>query len=248
MPKKRRRKPRVRYDRIFIVGVVLVLIIVLLSILLGSCSDEDVPVSEPEAAVFEPVVYLSPSNQTDNAYASGDTTEAEAMRRVSEKTMEILEQSGVEVYIADEDDSLQDKVDFANKHDVTAHVAIHSNAGGETGSGEGTECYYNAENSESRVLAEYIYNRVSRLTPTTDRGMHDGTTGSSYLFEVANSGVPNCLLEVEFHDTVSHSNWINENIDRLAKSIADGIMQYLDYEEEKFYDMNNNESSTENGE
>ena len=248
MPKKRRRKPRVRYDRIAIVGIVLVLIIVLLSILLGSCSDDDVPVSTPEAAVFEPVVYLSPSNQNDNVYGNGETTEAEAMRNVSEKVMEILEQNGVEVHIAAEDDSLQDKVDFANKHKVTAHVAIHSNAGGESGSGEGTECYYNAEISESKILAEYIYNRTSRLTPTPDRGMHNGTTGNSYLFEVANSTVPNCLIEVEFHDTVTLSNWIVTNTDNLAKSIADGIMQYLDYEEEKFYEINTNESSVIDGE
>lgn len=248
MPKKRRRKYRVRYDRIFIVGVILVLIIVLLSIMLKGCSEEEVPVSAPEAAVFEPVVYLSPSNQNDNVYASGDTTEAEMMREVSEKVQQLLEQNNIEVHMAGEKASLQDKVDFVNKNKITAHVAIHSNAGGESGTGEGTECYYNGSIPESKILAEYIYNRTSRLTPTKDRGMHDGTTGSHYLFEVDNSEVPNCLLEVEFHDTVTHSKWIIDNADGLAKSIADGIMQYLEYEEEKFYKMNDDESSEEDGE
>lgn len=249
MPQRKKSKPKIRYDRIISVIVIMILVIYAGKQLFNNNSEKDIPASAPEAEEeFEPVVYLSPSNQTDNAYAAGNTTEAAVMRKVSESVKKYLEQNGITVYVAGSDFSLQDKIDFANENNVTAHVAIHSNAGGDSGGGEGTECFYNPKILGSKALAEYIYNRVSRLTPTDDRGMIDGTEGSAYLYEVATSEVPNCLIEVEFHDSTEHAQWIIDHTDELGKTIADGIMQYLDYAERLHEKKNTESSETENGE
>ncbi len=249
MPQKKRKKSKVRYDRIISVIVIMILAIYAGKQLFKSNSEKDIPVSAPEAEEpFEPVIYLSPSNQTDNPYAAGNTTEAEMMRNVSESVKKYLEQNGVTVYVAEPGFSLQEKIDFANENNVTAHVAIHSNAGGDSGGGEGTECFYNPKVLGSKVLAEYIYSRVSRLTPTDDRGMFDGTQGSAYLYEVATSEVPNCLIEVEFHDSIERAQWIIDHTDELGKSIADGIMQYIGYAEEMHEQKYTESSETENGE
>lgn len=249
MPQKKHRKAKVRYDRIISVIVILILIIYAGKHLLRGSTEKEVPVSAPEVhEEFVPVIYLSPSNQTDNAYAAGNTTEAAVMREVSDSVKKYLEQNGVTVYVAGPDFSLQEKIDFANENNVTAHVAIHSNAGGDSGGGEGTECFYNPKILGSKALAEYIYNRVSRLTPTEDRGMFDGTEGTAYLYEVATSEVPNCLLEVEFHDSIEHAQWIIDHTDELGKSIADGIMQYIDYARQLHEQKYTESSETENGE
>lgn len=249
MPQRKQKKLKIRYDRIISVIVIMILAIYAGTQIFGNKSDKDIPASAPEGKEpFEPVVYLSPSNQKDNAYAAGNTTEAEVMREVSDSARKYLEQNGVTVYVAEPDFSLQEKIDFANENNVTAHVAIHSNAGGDSGGGEGTECFYNPKILGSKVLAEYIYNRVSRLTPTDDRGMLDGTKGAAYLYEVATSEVPNCLLEVEFHDSTERAQWIIDHTDDLGKSVADGIMEYLDYARQMHEQKYTESSETENGE
>ena len=84
MPQKKRKKSKVRYDRIISVIVIMILAIYAGKQLFKSNSEKDIPASTPEAEEpFEPVIYLSPSNQTDNPYAAGNTTEAEVMRTVS---------------------------------------------------------------------------------------------------------------------------------------------------------------------
>ena len=231
MSYKTQRKFKIRYDRIISVIVIFILAVYVVKQLFGNEVKEEIPTlaSGSDSEEFKPVIYLSPSNQTDNAYASGDTTEAKAMRSVSDSARKYLEQNGITVYTAREDYSLQEKVEFANENNVTAHVAIHSNAGGESGSGEGTECFYNPEIYGSKILAEYIYGKVSRLTPTEDRGMFNGAEGTTYLYEVATSKAASCLLEVEFHDTAEHAKWIIEHTDELGRAISDGIMQYIAY-------------------
>ena len=211
--------------------MIFILAVYVVKQLFGNEVKEEIPTlaSGSDSEEFKPVIYLSPSNQTDNAYASGDTTEAKVMRSVSDSARKYLEQNGITVYTAGEDYSLQEKVEFANENNVTAHVAIHSNAGGESGSGEGTECFYNPEIYGSKILAEYIYGKVSRLTPTEDRGMFNGAEGTTYLYEVATSKAASCLLEVEFHDTAEHAKWIIEHTDELGRAISDGIMQYIAY-------------------
>ena len=111
-----------------------------------------------------------------------------------------------------EDDGVEDKVKTGNELKCGAYVALHTNSGGESGNGEGTECYYSTKIPGSKELAQNIYNRVAELTPTDDRGLKDD---------------PCCLLEVEFHDMQETSRWILDNTEGIAKAIKDGIVAYL---------------------
>lgn len=234
---------RLRYDRIAMAAAVLVAFICLLVTCnkAGDAEQTDAPAAETTTttttATTEPpvkdnplAVYLSPSNQTDNVYGGRTTdTEASVMRAVSEVTKRELEKRGVEVYMATEEDSLVDKVNSGNSLRVGTYVAIHSNAGGTSGYGQGTEIYYNADVTGSRILAKNIYNAVAELTPTEDRGMKLGTGGeNAELYEVINPQMACCLLEVEFHDQPHLATWIIDHTEELGKAIADGIMIYRD--------------------
>lgn len=233
---RRRRKSRVRYDRIFIVAVIFVIIIFLFKSCLGKddkkakkASTDNSALSSEESTVDNSgAVFLSPSNQSDNAYAAGGSvTEASAMRSLSESIKKVLEDNGITVYIAGPEDTLEQKVNTANDLGVGVYVAVHSNAGGDSGGGEGTECFYNPDTRGSKTLAEYVYNKVAELTPTEDRGLKGGTEEEHYLYEVDHPDMANCLLEVEFHDTQKHAQWILDNEKDIANCIADGIMKYL---------------------
>lgn len=230
---------RARWDRLFGALVALVILIVLFVSVCKSCSRdkdaEDVnstiaPVeTEPTTLPVQDnsmAVFLSPSTQEDNAYACDETvTEESAMFELAEKVKALLESDGITVYICGDDDSVKTKVATGNELKCGAYVALHTNAGGLSGTDEGTECYYNSTVPGSRELAENIYNRVAELTPTQDRGLKDEKQRD--LFEILNNQSPCCLLEVEFHDSEELSQWILDNQNETAKCIKDGIVAYL---------------------
>lgn len=232
---------RARWDRIGGAFAALVILIVLIVCIASACGKKKetepadansviTPVST-EAVTEPPVdnsmaVYLSPSTQIDNVYACDETvTERSAMFDLANKVKTLLETDGFTVYMCGEDDNVKSKVEQGNELKCGAYVALHSNAGGESGDGQGTECYYNAGVPGSQALAENVYNRVADATPTEDRGLKDQTQRD--LYEILKNESPCCLIEVEFHNQTDLSQWILDNQDTLAKAVKDGIEAYL---------------------
>ena len=113
----------------------------------------------------------------------------------AQKTAAILEQSGVTVIVAGDNDSIQTKTAMGDKN-LAAYVAIHTNAG----TGVGTDCYYNASSEASKNLAQAVYDPVAALTPTADQGLIDGSQSGSdnYQYEIGANKSPSCLIEVEY--------------------------------------------------
>lgn len=226
-------KRKLRYDRIILVAAALLFMVYAMVQLLGK-DREEAEVAEP-IKEFTPVIYLSPSNQINNAYAAGNTNEAGIMQRIGKYAKSLLEEKGVTVYISDVEMPLQDKIDFSNDNEITAYVAIHSNTGSDTIAKEGAVCFYDPNKYGSHELANYIYDKVSALTPNEDRGVVNGVEGSDYLYEVAEVKATNCLIEVEFHNEVKNATWIIENTDELGQAVADGIMDYIDFAKQAYY-------------
>lgn len=172
-------------------------------------------------------VYLSPSNQTGNKYAFGNTTEALEMQKVGAVVEKELKKRGISVIVAKPSLDIESRGVEANKMAVDVYVAIHSNAGG----GKGAEAYYDPSSSKSKALATKVYNKVAAVTPTTDRGIKNGMApyGGKGLAEirVPKSPVAETLVEVEFHDNVTYAKWIIANTTALGTAIAQGICEYL---------------------
>ena len=235
---------RARWDRIIGALAVLILLMIFIISSISSCvkklkKPETEPVStlETQPAETQPTteevidnsmaVFLSPSTQEDNLYACDkNITEEKAMWMIARRVKAMLEEDGVQVYICGEDDDVPAKVKQGNKLRCGAYVAIHSNSSGESGNGEGTECFYNTDIVGSLALAENIYNRVASVTPTEDRGVKDQYQRD--LYEIFNNVSPCCLLEVEFHDNVTTSRWILNHIEDLAQAITEGTEAYLE--------------------
>lgn len=242
MGRRTRRKSalsRLRYDRLVMAVAVLVAIGCLIyscgksgdkkpASVASSSSAVDSIIAQQALADNSMAVFLSPSNQTDNHYAGSDSaTEASVMRAVANAAEQYLKAKGVTVYMAKETDTLEDKVNTANTLGVGTYVAIHSNAGGTSGTASGTEIYYNPQTKGSRVLAKNVYAAVAALTPTDDRDMHPGTGGEDReLYEVINPTMANCLVEIEFHDQANLAQWIIANTDAIGKAVCDGILHY----------------------
>lgn len=173
-----------------------------------------------------PIIYLSPSNQFNNQYTGVNTTEGEQMYRVGRVVKRILEAEGYTVVMPDRSIHIRDRCLEANEMGASVYVAIHSNAGG----GTGTRGFYNGANPGSKEMSTEVFIRVAALTAGKDILKEDylclqGGKGTPFI-EVGTPTVPNLLLEVEFHDNATGAKWIVNHTEDLGRAIAEGIIAY----------------------
>ena len=165
-------------------------------------------------------VFLSPSNQYDNRYAYGNTTEGEQCGKIAEACKVALERSGVDVMLM-HDESMQTKCAESNKFGAELHVPIHTNAFNGKVMGTRMFCY----NSVGKGMAacKAIFARVAPLSPGTSENIQVNPK----LYEVRVPKAPTAYLECEFHDTVEGAKWVVENAATIGEAIAHGICDYF---------------------
>ena len=165
-------------------------------------------------------VFLSPSNQYDNPYAYGDTTEGVQCGKIAEACKAALERSGVTVKLM-HDESMQEKCAASNAFGADLHVPIHTNAF--NGTVSGTRMFYYAEGGEGQKACQAIFNRLAPVTPGTSENIR----ADASLYEVRVPAAPTAYIECEFHDNPTASKWIVENTGLIGETIARGICDYF---------------------
>lgn len=165
-------------------------------------------------------VFLSPSNQYDNRYAYGDTTEGVQCGKIAEACKAALERSGVTVKLM-HDESMQEKCAASNAFDADLHVPIHTNAF--NGTVSGTRMFYYAEGGEGQKACQAIFARLAPVTPGTSENIRVDAS----LYEVRVPAAPTAYIECEFHDNPTASKWIVENTGLIGETIARGICDYF---------------------
>lgn len=161
-------------------------------------------------------VYLSPSDQWSNTVADKAHSEAYHCKQIAQSAQKYLKLNGFNVKIGDnaKEGSYTKRVSESNAWGADVHVCIHTNAGG----GKGTEvlCYSGSKNNK---YVKAVYNRVAKLTPTSDRGI----VVNDSLYEIKHTTATCVYVECEFHDNKTTENWIDSHVDDLGKAIAHGI-------------------------
>lgn len=165
-------------------------------------------------------VFLSPSNQYDNRYAYGDTTEGVQCGKIAEACKAALERSGVTVKLM-HDESMQEKCQASNAFGADLHVPIHTNAF--NGTVSGTRMFYYAEGGEGQKACKAIFARLAPVTPGTSESIR----ADASLYEVRVPSAPTAYIECEFHDNPTASKWIVENTGLIGETIARGICDYF---------------------
>lgn len=165
-------------------------------------------------------VYLSPSNQTDNRYAYGNTTEAVQCGKIADACRAALERSGVTVKVGHMP-SMQDKCKESNAFGADLHVPIHTNAFNGSVMGTRMFCYNGA--GRGMAACKAIFARVAPLSPGTSESIQVNPK----LYEVRVPKAPTTYLECEFHDTVEGAKWVVENAATIGEAIAHGICDYF---------------------
>lgn len=171
-------------------------------------------------------VYLSPSTQEENIGAGNFGSEEVRMNQITNVIAYHLIRHGIVVYRNDPNMSLRRVVEDSNNKDPDFHLAIHSNAGG--GRGSEVFCYQAGQVGEQE--AWNIYNELSLITPTGDRGVKQAYNyygNGVHMYEVAYTNAVAVLVEVDFHDNINGANWIISNIEPIGIALTKGVLKGL---------------------
>lgn len=149
---------------------------------------------------------------------------------LSQKVIDLLEETSIQGYLTRADDStisLEDRVKLANDLNADLFISIHGNT--YTGVATGTETFYWQHNSKQ--FAETMHEHVVKATEFRDRLV------KRHPYRVLNDNpdkgeaikMPAVLLELGYLSTASEEKiMLTEQFqDKVAAAIVEGIKQYM---------------------
>lgn len=167
-------------------------------------------------------IYLSPSSQNENAYATGGTTEQTECREISEACAVFLRKNGFSVKNADYG-TMHTRVAESDKWGADLHVAIHTNATAKHNVTGGTQVYLYKLNGEHKKVGQAVLDRLAPITPGKSA---EGLKQNSSFYEIKEANAITVYVECEFHDTKEGSDFIRTHTTEIGEAIAKGICDY----------------------
>ena len=165
-------------------------------------------------------IYLSPSDQTKNAYAYGNTTEAIQCRRIADALETALKRCGFAVK-NNKTGSMAERVAESNNWGADLHMPLHTNA--YNGKVSGTRIFTYDMKGAGYQCAKKVFGYLSALTP----GKSENISADDTLYEVHRTTAPCVYVESEFHDVPDVAKWIVEHVSDIAEAICRGICDYF---------------------
>lgn len=178
-------------------------------------------------------IYISPSNQSGNNYATGNTNEKVQCHKIAKACVDYLEKKGFTVKCTYNDD-MYVRVKESNLFGADLHVAIHTNATSKHNVTGGTQILlYNLE-GERKKAGQALLTRLAPLTPGKSA---ERLVAMPSFYEIRSVKAMTLYCECEFHDTKEGSDFIRKNTKNIGEAIAKGICDY--------YGVNTEEKKTE---
>lgn len=167
-------------------------------------------------------IYVSPSNQVGNTYATGNTNEKEQCHKIAKACVDYLKKKGFSVKCTYNDD-MYVRVKESNLFDADLHVAIHTNATAKHNVSGGTQVLlYNLE-GERKKAGQAVLDRLAPITPGKSA---ERLVEKPDFYEINSAKAMTLYCECEFHDTKEGSDFIRKNTKVIGEAIAKGICDY----------------------
>lgn len=167
-----------------------------------------------------PRIFVSPSDQFNNKYAYGNTTEGDQCKKIASALVAALLRNKFEVKMMQGPD-MASVVNASNNWAADLHVCVHTNA--YNGTVAGTRIYAYDKNKPGYQAALKVFNRLAPITPGTSESVQINKT----WYEMENTWAPCVYCECEFHDNPTSAKWIVEHTDDIGEAIAAGICDYF---------------------
>ncbi len=167
-------------------------------------------------------IYISPSNQVGNIYATGNTNEKEQCHKIAKACVDALVENGFQVMCTYNDDMYK-RVEESNAFGADIHIAIHTNATAKHNVTGGSQVLLYSISGEREKAGNAV---LSRLSPITPGKSAERLVLKPDFYEVRATKGMALYCECEFHDTQLGSDFIINNTDRIGEAIAYGICDY----------------------
>ena len=167
-------------------------------------------------------IYLSPSNQGGNKYASGSTNEMAQCDKIAKAAQTALKRCGFEVKVGKSGDTMQNRCNESDAFKSDIHMPVHTNAFDAKTTG-GTLVMLYKNTTEHNKAGKALLDAVGKISPGKDYALRYRTD----LYELSAPAAMSLYLEVEFHDTKTGSDWIRNNIYNIGEAIAKGMCNYF---------------------
>ncbi len=167
-------------------------------------------------------IYISPSNQSGNLYATGNTNEKVQCHKIAKACVNYLKKAGFNVKCTYNDD-MYVRVKESNAFGADMHIAIHTNATSKHNITGGAQILLYSVSDERKKAGQAVLDYLAPLTP----GKSAERLVAKPDFYECNSTKGLCVYcECEFHDTKVGSDFIIKNTTAIGEAIAKGVCKY----------------------
>lgn len=172
-----------------------------------------------------PIIYLSPSTQENNLYVTGGSEE-EWMNRLADAMVPYLDASGIQYVRNTPEMTAASSIRASNQGNFDLHLALHSNAApeGRYGEARGIIVFYYPGSTEGRRASEIVAENLKNIYPLPDQVRAEPTT---IVGEVRQVRAPSVFLELGYHDNPEDAQWVEQNLDAIARNIVESLTQYF---------------------
>lgn len=164
-------------------------------------------------------LYISPSDQSGNIYAAGNTNEEVQCERIAAAVESAAKRCGINAF-ANLKDDMYTKVADANKRGTQLYLCIHTNAFNKDVSGTRIFCHSFA--GEGYKAAVCVFDTLAPVTPGTSENIKENPG----LYEIRMTNAPCVYVEVDFHDVDEVALWIIAHTEEIAEAIVKGLCKY----------------------
>lgn len=165
-------------------------------------------------------IYLSPSNQYSNSYATGGTNEMAQCDKIAAATATALKRCGFDVKVGKSGDTMQNRCSESDSFGADIHMPIHTNAyNGKVTGGTRIFCL----NSNGKGACDKVLKYLGAISP----GTADSVKYETGLYEINMPKALTVYVECEFHDTTTGANWIINNVPKIAEAICHGLCDHF---------------------
>lgn len=165
-------------------------------------------------------IFLSPSNQTPNTYAYGNTNEAAECGKMAQAAEKALKRCGFQVKTM-QWESMQVRCKESDAWGADLHIPIHTN--GFDGKVAGTRTMVYKKSGEAYEAAKCIHNELAPITP----GKSENISAHPELYELKAPKADAVYLEVDFHDNKEAAKWLIENTEAIGEAICKGVCKHF---------------------
>lgn len=164
-------------------------------------------------------IFVSPSNQTGNTYAYGNTNEAVVCGEIAKYTEAALKRCNFQTKTM-QWETAQERCKQSNAWGADLHLPIHTNAFDCKVAGTRTIVY--ALKGASYEAAKVIHKELAAITP----GTSENISANTGLIELNQPKALAVYLEVDFHDVKDVGKWLIENTELIGETICKGVCKY----------------------